>query len=119
MARQIEGPVLTGTAAGAIGIHLRVKTIGALVVAGVGATDEPVELGTLEKASFAANDVVPIRSRNAPGTVKMVAAGAHSAGATIYGAASGKISTTVSGSPLGIQLEASTADGDIVEVLRY
>jgi hypothetical protein len=64
MARQVEGNVITGTAPGALGMHLRVKgPLTALVLAGLGAADEPVELGTLEKAAFAAGDVVPIRER--------------------------------------------------------
>jgi hypothetical protein len=120
MARQVDGNVITGTAPGALGMHLRVKgPLTALVLAGLGAADEPVELGTLEKAAFAAGDVVPIRARNAPGTVKMVANGAIAANAVIYGAAAGQIATAVSGAPLGMTLEASTAAGDIIECMRY
>lgn len=53
---------------------------------------------------------------NAGGTLKMVASAAITAGAAVYQAASGKISSTVSGAFLGFAREAATADGDVIEV---
>ncbi len=53
--------------------------------------------------------------RTSARTFKMTASGVIAAGATIYGDINGKISTTVSGNPIGIALEAATADGDIIE----
>lgn len=47
----------------------------------------------------------------------MVAAGAISAGGSVYGAIDGKISATVSGSIIGKALEASTGDGEVIEGL--
>jgi len=120
MSQFVETPTKTFTAGGAIGQHIRVKlSSGVLAVAGLGATDEPVELGTITEASFASGDVRAVRLRNAQGTAKMVAAGAFSAGAAVYGAAAGKVDDVVSGAALGIALEAATAANDIVEVLRY
>ncbi len=51
------------------------------------------------------------------GTRKMVAAGAIAVGADVWGAASGKINDIANGVYVGKALEASTADGDVIEVL--
>jgi hypothetical protein len=53
------------------------------------------------------------------GTMPMIANGAISANAMVYGAASGKISSTQgTGAFLeGVALEAAAADGDIIEVM--
>lgn len=114
-----ETGVKAFTAGGALAIHLRVKlTSGKLAAAGVGVTDELLEIGTITQAAFADLDIRPVRLRTAAGTTKMVASAAISAGAAVYGAAAGKIATTVSGTLLGVALEAATADGDIIEVVR-
>ena len=100
------------TAAGALAQHLRVKTSGALALAG--ASD--VELGTMESAVTAAGPAT-VRLRSAPGTCKMVANGAITLNAGVYAAASGKVSG--SGTVLiGTALEAATADNDVIEVVR-
>lgn len=74
------------------------------------------EIGTLEAATFASGDRVAVRLRTAVGTQKMVASEAITAGAYVYGAASGKVSD-VGFVPVGQALEAASADGDIIEVL--
>ena len=120
MTQYVEGPTKAFTAGAAIAKHLRVKlSSGVLAVAGAGTSDEPVEIGTIEEAAFAAGDLRSVRMRNAQGTVKMVASAAIAAEAAVYGAAGGKIDDTTSGAAIGIALEAATADGDIIEVLRY
>lgn len=120
MTQQVEVSTKAFTAGAAMEKHARVKlSSGVLALAGVGASDEPVELGTIQEATFAAGDVVAVRMRNAPGTVKMVAAAAIAAEAAVYGAASGRIDDAVSGNPIGVALEAATAAGDIIEVARY
>ncbi len=48
----------------------------------------------------------------------MVAAGAITAGNTIYGANDGKVSASASGVAQGTALEAATADGDIIECFQ-
>src|SRR5690606_1672908 len=107
-------------AGGAIAQYLRVKlSSGKLAVAGAGATDGAVEIGTIERQAFADGDLVPVRLRHAGGTAKMVAAGAITQGVAVYGAASGKVSATESGDPIGIAVEGAGADGDIIEVMRY
>jgi hypothetical protein len=111
MSQYVEGPLKTDTAAGALGAHLRVKTPGALALAG--ASD--VSLGTMEFAVFAAGDAT-IRLRNASGTRKMVANDAITKGNVCYAAANGRVAaagTVVE----GIAFETSANAGDIIEVM--
>jgi len=119
MAQFVTERTKTFTAGAAIGENLRVKiSSGVLAVAGVGASDEPVEIGTMEAPSFASGDKATVVLRSAQGTVKMVAAAAITAGAAVYGAASGQISSTSSGNQIGIALEAAGAANDVIEVQR-
>lgn len=112
MSQYFSGPTRPDTAAGAIAQHLRVKTSGALVVAG--AAD--VELGTMELECTAAGPAT-VRLRNSPGTCKMVASGAITLNAGVYAAASGKVAGT--GTVLiGTAMESVTTDGDVIEVVR-
>lgn len=107
------------TSGATIGEHLRVKlSSGVLALAGVGASDETLDLGQTERPSVS-GEVVSVRLRNAQGTSKMVAAAAIAAGVAVYGAANGQISTTASGTAIGITMEAATAAGDVIEVMRY
>lgn len=100
----------------ALSKYLRVKWSGTALSAcsatelGVGTLRDPVLSGDTKVA------VVP----RAGGAKKFVAAGAFAVGADIYGAAGGKVDDTTGGGqvPIGIALEAATADGDIVEVLE-
>lgn len=112
MSQYKEGPCGTDTAAGAIAQFLRVKTTGALAVAG--AAD--VELGTMELPALAAGDAT-VRYRTAAGTCKMVASEAITAGASVYAGASGKVAAS-GGLLIGTALDAATADNDVIEVLR-
>ena len=115
MSQYVETPTKAFVCGGAIAQFLRVKTPAALAAAG--ATD--VEIGTIEEAAaFAAGDVRAVRLRTADGTCKMVAAGAFAIGATLYGAAGGMVDDVNNGNRIGIALEAATAPGDVVEVLR-
>lgn len=104
-------PVHHDVAAGAIGQFLRVKTPGAVAVAG--ALDQ--SFGTAFEARFAAGEI-PIMLKNAQGSQKMVAAGVIAEGGYAYGAASGKVSAVANGNIEGIAKEAAAADGDIIEV---
>ncbi len=113
MSQFFSAPTRPDVAAGAIAQYLRVKTPGALAVAG--ATD--VEVGTMEMPALEAGPAT-VRLRNAHGTAKMVASGAITAGATVYAAAGGKVSA--SGSVVvGQAMHAVGANNDVVEVLRY
>ena len=111
MSQFFETATRPDTAAGAIGQHLRVKTSGALVVAG----SSDVALGTMENPCTAAGPCT-VRLSSAQGTRKMVASGVISKNDVVYAAASGKISA--SGTVIeGRALEAASADGDVIEVL--
>lgn len=115
MSQFVETNTRKFTAGGAVAIYLRVKTPGALATAG--ATD--IELGTMEQESFASGNKVSVRIQSAIGTTKMIAAGAITKGDLVYGAASGKVSSTANVNPIGRALTTVTADDDIVEVLRH
>ena len=111
MSQFVETATRADVAAGAIAQHLRVKTTGALVVAG--ASD--VSIGTMEKPCTAAGPCT-VRLASAQGTRKMVAAGAFDKDAVLYAAAGGKVDD--SGTVVeGRAMEASGADGDVVEVM--
>lgn len=109
------------TAYGAITAHARVK-----IKSGTTSTPPQVELAGLGEqhighAEFAvgSGEIVSVRLRTYPGTIEAIAADSFSKGATLYGAASGKVSDTSSGSAIGIAAEAATNDGDIVEIIPF
>lgn len=112
MSQYFETALRPDTSAGAVARYLRVKTTGAVAVAG--ALDQ--SLGTMELTCVEAGPCT-VRLKTAPGTRKMVAAAAISANALVYGAASGKISSVANGNIEGVALEAATADGDVIEVV--
>lgn len=112
-------PILSLPRSGAIGPYLRVKLVsGVLVVAGA----QDRELGTAKERIIASGlgttDLAPVLHRRAAGTALMIADGAITQYAKVYGADAGKISATANGNYIGIALAAATADGDAIEVLR-
>lgn len=100
----------------AIAANTRVK-LSSGVLAAAGLTDKEIGITTRRIEADAVGDVL---LRTANGTTRMIAADSFSAGAAVYTAASGKISDTQGTGAflIGIALEAATADGDVVEVLR-
>jgi hypothetical protein len=114
MSQYVETPTKAFTTGGAIAQHLRVAFSGTTIAAaGVG----DIEVGTMVDAALAAGPAT-VRLRSAQGTAKMVAAGAIAAGAAVYSAAAGKVNDVASMYRVGIALDAATADGDVIEVLR-
>ena len=79
----------------------------------VGATDS--HIGYVE-APAALGEPVAIRPLNMDGTKEVVASAAFAVGAKLYGSANGRVSGTVSGNPIGVAVESSTAAGDIIEM---
>lgn len=73
-------------------------------------------IGTLENTTFASGEVVGVRLLPGEGTFKMMASAAITSGAYVYQAANGKIDDA-GFIPVGIALEAASADGDLIEVL--
>ena len=117
MSQQVDTNTKPFTASGAIAQYARVKQNSDGTVAAAAATDR--DIGTATRATFASGDPVAVKLRSAAGTHKMIAAGAITAGALVYSAASGKVSATAATGSyvLGTALEAATADGDVIEVL--
>ena len=83
-------------------------------IAGVGVS--ALGIGVNQYLVAAGKDCA-VKQYGAGETIEMVAAGAFAVGATIYGAAAGKVDDVSSGTAIGIAMEAATADGDIVEIL--
>jgi hypothetical protein len=113
MSQQNESGILSVVAGAARSAFLRVyNSSGTWTTAGAANAADGVQ----QIASFAATDVVPVKSCSAPGTRKVMAAGVIPIGSTVYAAASGKVDAT--GTIIeGKSLEAAGADGDIIEVL--
>lgn len=76
-------------------------------------------IGVLENETFADGDEATIRMRNSHGTVKMLSSGGFSAGAVVYGRASGKVDdiSTSSAIRAGITLETAGGADELVEVM--
>lgn len=97
-----------------LGPYLRVY-LSSGVLALAGATDD--ELGVMEQRALAADATGAVRLNGTNQTVRVVAASAITAGATIYRAASGKVDD--SGTEVfGIALDAASGDGSVIEALR-
>ena len=74
------------------------------------------ELGTIADTTLATDTMATIIPINESGVKQFVANGSVTQYATVYAAASGKVSTTV-GLRRGIALEAASGDGAIIPVL--
>lgn len=83
-------------------------------------TDNPVGTSDYYAAS---GDAVAVRLLSEAGTLEITAAGVISQNADVYAADAGKVQAlpTDGGAykKVGVAMEASTADGDIIEVLPY
>jgi hypothetical protein len=94
-----------------VGQYLRTNFAGELC----GITERGVGYATVSGVS---GDVVSVALHSKPGTVKVVAAAAIAVDAIVYSAASGKVSTSASTAfPLGIARTASSANGDVIEIM--
>jgi hypothetical protein len=102
------------TASAAVALYLRVYISAAHTATLAGADN--IGIGTVEEPAFAANDPCSVRLWTAPGTQKMVANGAITAGSSVYAAAGGKIASS-GAICIGEAKEAASADNDVIEVL--
>ena len=95
----------------AVGQYLRTDASGTLcgiAERGIGFAREAGAIG----------ETIGVALHSKTGTVKVVAAAAIAKDAICYSAASGKVSVSASTAyPLGIALEAATADGDVIEMM--
>lgn len=108
-----EGQKKTLTSGEALATRRRVKVSAATVIYADAGEDA---IGVSEYA-VAITTPVGVRLLNGPGTFEMTTNGAIAAGAIIFGGADGKVSITPNGKPIGICIEAATADGDQVECI--
>jgi hypothetical protein len=114
MSQFVEGNTKSFVAGEAIAVNRRVAVNSAGKVLLAGATS--VATGVAITPSFADGDDVAVSLRTASGTQKMVASEAITRGASVFGAAAGKVAATGSVF-VGTALEAATADDDVIEVL--
>lgn len=116
MASQVRAPRRTFRASAAIAQNLRVVVGSDGRIAAAGAAD--ADAGVTARPAFAANDEIAVDLPSLEGTTLMTASGTIAAGAKVYGAAAGKVSSTsTSATPIGVALHAAT-NGQLVEVLR-
>lgn len=114
MAGYVVTPTRTFIAAASLGEYLYVYDDGTGTMNLCGVND--VGAGTVDGVAFNAGDAIAVRLHTAQGTRKVVASGAIAKGAFAYQGAAGKVAS--SGAVLrGIALDASAADGDIIEIL--
>jgi hypothetical protein len=109
----IEGQKMTLTSGEALVAKRRIKFSASTAVY----ADAGESANGVTEYGVAITTPVEVRLINGPGTFEMTAAGAIAAGAIIFGAADGKVSLAPSGQPIGIAIEAATADGDIIECI--
>ncbi len=113
MSETNPGPAHTAVASGAIAIGARIKITAVAsngrytaAVAGAGERSHGVALQTVASGERFAFEMQPGDKE-----VTVLAAGAYSALDDVYGAASGKVSTSVSGAKCYQLMEASSGDG--------
>lgn len=91
-----------------------------------GATEEDIGVLPNRVLGYSGSGAIPLGygtgatviPKTESGVTLMVASGAITAWADVYGAANGKVSATVNGNYIGKATVAATADGDIIGVLR-
>lgn len=112
-----DSGVRTLEASAPIAKHARVALASDGTISTAGLTGK--DIGTALNRAFAAGDRVAVKLTSAPGTHKVIAAGAVTRGARLYTAASGAVddAATATAFQWGTALEAATTAGDILEAL--
>lgn len=115
-----DSALLTFPATSSIAAGLRViLSSGVLATAGAFDREVGVMRSTNQVSGIGGSAFATVIARNKEGTTPMIASGAISLYAKVYGAASGKVSATANGNFIGYNVgKATTADGDECEVLR-
>jgi hypothetical protein len=113
--------IATFTANGALTNKMRVKITAAstttppqVEVAGAGEQ----HIGITEYAA-ATGTLVAVKLRTYPGVHEGVASEALAVGATLYGAATGRIKDTSDGTAIGVAVEEATQAGDIIKFIDF
>lgn len=112
MSRQIEGAFASFVAAGALAAFTRVKLTTGGKITNAGSEEDSI--GVTQNSAAADGDMVSVKLINAGGTFMVKAADAITQSAAVYASASGKVDNAGT-KVTGYALEASTADGDIIE----
>lgn len=105
------------TGYGTITLSATVAQYARVTAAGAAAGLAVQHVGTA-RVPGVSGDVVGLVYANKQGTAKMIAAKAITVGSKVHTAAAGKVSDTAAATSLfvGIAMEASAADGDVIEV---
>lgn len=117
MSQYVDTNERTFTAAAAIPQYALVNFASTGKVSKNGLAERPV--GIAMRAAFADGDEIPVKLLNGSGSFKGIASEALAVGATLYTESDGEVQDTAQATslPVGIALEAATADGDIIEFL--
>jgi hypothetical protein len=114
-----NGPEFTVTLGGTVPKFGLVKLVSGLgVVTGGVASEDNALIGVAREAGVS-GDEITIMSLNCVAVADVLVGGAISKGARVFTAASGKGSATATSlTSVGIALQASTADGDVIPVAQ-
>jgi len=113
--------IKTFLAGEALGEKIRVKIQDATVtdppqVVAAGAGEQHIGI---TEYSVSSGDPVSVKLRNCSGTHEVQASKSITKGTVIYGSASGKVSDAAVGSAIGIALEDSAGDAQIIEIVDF
>lgn len=116
MTPQVESPTRTFPNNAALTQYIRVSLSGSNLAA---AAEYDREIGTLAVPTVAADESAAVYLRTAQGTQTFVASGAITQYVRVYGAASGKVSSTANGNYIGLAMTSTSNADEQVEVLRH
>ncbi len=117
MSQYVDTNERTFTASAAIPLYSLVTFANTGKVASTGLAERPI--GVAMRAAFADGDEIPVKLINGSGSFKGIAKEVSAIAAVLYTEAGGKLQDTAESTslPVGIALEAATAEGDIIEWL--
>lgn len=117
MSQYVDTNTRTFTASAAITQYSLVTFANTGKVAATGLAERPI--GVAMRAALADGDEIPVKLLNGSGSFKGIAKEALALAATLYTEAGGKLQDTAEATslPVGIALEAATAENDVIEFL--
>jgi hypothetical protein len=115
MSQHIDAPVKSFQASAAITQYALVQLANSGKVSANGLATRPI--GVAMEAAFADGDWIPVKLLPGLGTFRGIAKEAFAIAAVLYTEAGGKIQDTAETTslPIGIALEAATAENDVIE----
>lgn len=117
MSQYVDTNTRTFTASAAISQFALVTLANTGKIASTGLAERPI--GVAMTAAFADGDEISVKLLNGSGSFKGIAKEALAVAAVLYTEAAGKLQDTAEATslPVGIALEAATAENDIIEFL--